>query len=72
MKGLKDIAISALVQVAQNEEAPDAARAQAARTLLELEKLIGSNALDGSESREDTEKTLAELDQELAALEGRK
>lgn len=67
---LRRAAVSALETVATDAGAPAAARAQAARTLLELLGELGRNAAPGGELAERDVSTMSaqELDQELARM----
>jgi hypothetical protein len=65
--GGRELAIRTLQGICRDEKAPSAARAQAARTLLELCGALKSGVLTGSKSA--AEMTLVEIDARLVALE---
>jgi hypothetical protein len=68
-EALREVAIQALVQVAQDPDAAPAARAAAARTLLESIGLIGRlQELAHKSEKPLSELTAAEIDLEIARL----
>jgi hypothetical protein len=72
-ESLRDVALSALVDVASNLNAPAAARAAAARTLMEAIGAIGRLQDLGriSENRNASEMTPTEISEEIARLSQR-
>jgi len=70
--GVSDIietCVSALADIARDGTAPAAARAQAARTLLEYSGAIGRNADGPKRDKNAGEMSLAELDAAIARAE---
>ena len=67
--GIRRVAEAALLAVAGDPDAPAAARAQAARTLLELAGALGPGRVADTAARPVSEMTLAEIDAEISALE---
>jgi hypothetical protein len=69
---VRDIAQQALVEIASDPDAPSAARASAARTLLEMEGAIGRNQTPPSvtEDRPLSSLSRADLEAELSRLQG--
>jgi len=65
---LRRVAVSALVQVADDEASPASARAQAARSILEMIGLLGPRAVTPRSDKPISEMTAAELDVELDRL----
>jgi hypothetical protein len=61
-----ELAKQTLQAICRNSEAPAAARAQAARTLLELAGVLRSGAPDGA--KRGAEMSASELDERLASL----
>lgn len=64
---IRGVATQALLAVAANLDAPAAARAQAARTLLELVGALGPGRVPDTAARPVSEMTLAEIDDEIRA-----
>ena len=71
---LKDLALQTLRAVCSDQEAPAAAKAGAARTILELIGEIGRNSTGAGDisSKSLSELTSAELDEEIRRLSGKK
>jgi hypothetical protein len=71
---LKDLALQTLRSVCSDQEAPAAAKAGAARTILELIGEIGRNATatGDTSSKSLSELTSAELDEEIKRLSKKK
>ncbi len=67
---MRDVALCALVRVASAPDAPAAAQAQAARSLLEVVGVLGPRAVSDTETKPVSEMTAAEIDAELRALGG--
>ena len=65
---MRSVALRALVRVAGDENAPAAAQAQAARSLLEVVGMLGPRAVPDRDTRPVSEMTAAEIDAELRAL----
>lgn len=65
----RTVAMDALLAVAGDAASPAAARAQAARTLLELVGAIGPGRVSPAASRPVSEMTLADIDAEIRRLE---
>ena len=70
LKGLNDreIVLQTLRDVARDAGAPAAARAQAARTLAEIARMIGAQREDDTQDKDPSELTLGEIDRELTRL----
>lgn len=66
---LRRVAVAALLAVASDATSPAAARAQAARTLLELDGALGPGRVPDTGKRPVSEMTLADIDAEISALE---
>jgi ABC-type uncharacterized transport system involved in gliding motility auxiliary subunit len=73
-KSLKEVAIDALRSVCVDSEAPPAARAQSARTLLEFLNELGRNSSGNSNTDEKDLSSLSasELDKEIRRLSGKR
>lgn len=69
-EAMRAVALSALVRVASAANAPAAAQAQAARSLLEVCGVLGPRAVSDTETKPVSEMTAAEIDAELRALGG--
>lgn len=65
---MRAVALCALVRVAGDANAPAAAQAQAARSLLEVVGMLGPRAVAVSDTKPVSEMTAAEIDAELQAV----
>ena len=68
-KEIRELAVETLCCICENVDAPDAAKGQSARTLLEVLGDIGKNSAgDALSDKSLTDMTAAELDREIARL----
>ncbi len=72
LSGLTKDAVETLRRTLADTQAPAAAKVQAARTLLEVEKVIGSQAVSGAlDQKTGDQMSLADIDREIASIEAK-